>query len=311
MTVYLSSALSVHGGVLGQITYELRQHHVEYVLIDGTANPWIRDWAPIRCGDHYVKFRPKADTVRWPHLKVLEECFHQIEELGWVNWRGANGDSSTITDMVEDDFRVSFSNLILDGGNVMRSPDGKRAIVTEMALYDNIHHDYGGKGGKATFEELLEAEIIWIPAEPGDDLGHADGIVQWVDDNTVLLNNYGPAEDAELNDYEDHVAGILIENHLQAVEFPWFGYLAPDITEAEFREKFPLADDFNPGWGWAINFLHVDDLILYPTFGIEGDTETMETLAKWFPAHSLAPIDCQSISMEGGLVHCVTWTWEC
>lgn len=284
-TVYVTTALAEHGGIAPLLTHELRTHGVGVEFLPGTGNIWCRDWMPIKTpSGRFIKFQPKMDVARWPHM-----------EVGYA-WD---------IEAIPANCRV-FSTIVLDGGNVVRSPDGRRIIMTYQTALDN--------GGPAKFDaaalaELLEAEIIWIPAEPGDDLGHSDGIVAWIDDTHCFVNDYEAGNDWELDSYQDEVYAILQTEGIEPVPFPWHGDLAPEVAEWEFRRDHPLADDWNSGWGYAINFLHVDNLICYPTFGIEEDAAVMETLAKWFPDHSLAPIDCQFISLEGGLCHCVTW--EC
>ena len=282
-TVYLVPALSDHGGVAQVLAHELRVHGVCVDFLPGTRNIWCRDWMPIKTpSGKFVKFRPKMDLAKWPDM-----------DAGYA-WD---------IEAIPADKRV-FSDLILDGGNVVRSPDGKRVVMTYQTGLDN-----GGPGkfDGAKLAELLEAEIIWIPAEPGDALGHADGVVAWIDDTHCFVNDYSYAEDWEYDDYQDEVEAALKRAGVQPVFFPWF---YPDFdlpSEAEFRENFPLADEYNPAPGYAINFLHVDDMILFPTFYSDGDALTLETLSRWFPGHSLAPIDCRFISLEGGLLHCVTW----
>ena len=335
--VYVASALKDrYPDILTEIRHAVEHAGHGFSIVE-SSNIWIRDWMPIPVGDHFVKFRTKADTAKYPFLEVPNECFLLIaddldkvhKQMQWNDPRREHG-------------KLVVSDLILDGGNVVRSPDGKRCIVTYQFDRDNV-----GRGGsdsgqnfhnnKGELPQLLEAEVIAIPPEPGDTLGHADGIVAWIDDTHVFVNDYSGMDDPVWRDYEADVRLALHHAEILPVTFPWFGHLSPEMPEAEFREKFPLADDFNPGWGYGINFLRIDfptvhesrrkyqkaGLILYPTFGPSGhdldehnaceqdwetgDEQTRETLAKWFPGHSLAPIDCQAISMEGGLVHCVTW----
>jgi agmatine deiminase len=280
-TVYVTAALAEHAPGLSQtLTHELRTHGINVEIVTGTRNIWIRDWAPIGHGKRYVKFTPKANTHRWPSLQVDQDV-----------WGYLTGPCPT-------------SEIILDGGNVVRSPDGKRVIMTNKTFEDN-----GGDwhAMKDKLSGLLDADLIVIPPEPGDDLGHSDGVVAWIDDQRCFVNDYSAADDPEYDDYQDKLEAILRAAGVDPVPFPWFypGFKLP--SEAEFRERYPLGDEWNPAPGYAINYLHVGDLICYPTFGIDDDTQTMDTLARWFPDHSLAPIDCSGISMEGGLLHCVSW----
>ena len=269
--VYVTTSLANHGNVSQLLTHELRTHGIEVGYIEDTDNIWCRDWMPIKCGDHYVKFEPKFNEFKWPHLHVPVDC-----------WKFMPG--------------VQRSKIVLDGGNVVRSPDGGTVILTDAVFDDNSQ--------TSTIDLIqqlrvtLEADLVFLPVEPCDTLGHSDGIVAWIDETHVFVNDYQ-------DEYGENVTRILSNAGIEAVPFPWL-YEESHLDEHEFRMQFPLADDFNPAWGYAINFLHVDDLIVYPTFDSDGDVETMDTLAHWFPGHSLAPMDCKYISMLGGLCHCNT-----
>ena len=37
-------------------------------------------------------------------------------------------------------------------------------------------------------------QVIFIPVEPGDDTGHSDGMVRFVDEQTVVANDYSGIE---------------------------------------------------------------------------------------------------------------------
>jgi agmatine/peptidylarginine deiminase len=81
----------------------------------------------------------------------------------------------------------------------------------------------------------------------------------------------------------------------------------PKMTETQFRKKYPDADSFNPGWGYYINFLKVDNLVILPVFGIEEDQKAISLINKFYDNPELCLINCEDLSMEGGLIGCVTW----
>ena len=259
-------------GIFAKIEQAIENAGHELLVVDST-NIWIRDWMPIKCGNRYVKFEMKADVEKWPHLAVPDSAWSFLAP-------------------------VVPSEIILDGGNVVRSPDGRRVVMTEQTRQDNLATPFTCLPEQ--LETLLGAEIIWIPPEPGDDLGHSDGIVQWIDDRTVFLNDYR-------NEYGEILAGIFVEHGIRTVPFPWLADRMPEWTEKQFRALFPAGDDWNPGWGYYINYLRLDSAVLCPTFGeLVYDQYAIELLANTF-ACPVAPIDCSRLSLEGGLVHCVTW----
>ena len=268
--------------------------------VPGTGNIWIRDWMPIRCGDRFVKFRTKADTTKYPFLEVPRGCWHNIarERPGEIR------EGRWVPPMIVP---PDESDIILDGGNVVRSPDGKRVLMTAMALHDNINVQCG----KAGFEKLLDAEIVWLPIEPGDDLGHSDGIASWIDNDTVFVNDYRSMRDRECSCYSSALRRVLFDNGIECVPFPYAYDECRDLSEQRFRQEFPEADDFNPAWGYYVNFAKWTGsnhtVVCYPIFHHAKDRQCEDALLDAFPGCQCVGLDCSRLAMEGGLSHCISW----
>jgi len=82
------------------------------------------------------------------------------------------------------------SDLVVDGGNIVRLKN--RIICTDKIYSEN--KKWSELAVRAELRRCLEVdEIIVIPCEPYDIIGHADGMVQFIDDKTVLLNDYDAA----------------------------------------------------------------------------------------------------------------------
>ena len=281
--VYATEALNRYPAVLKAMDAALREVGVELRLFYGTKNVWCRDWAPVQVGSHFVKFGYKGAGLGYEAFPQLE-----VPPATW-NFLGP----------------VVESPIILDGSNIVRY--GHRVLMTEIVFKHNPQYERDEL--RKQLMDLLQAEIIFVPPEPGDDLGHTDGIFKWVDSHHVLMNDYRVMHDPVYRDYAHMVRGILRIHKIHAVPFPYFYDRCPELDEAAFRWKYPDADDLNPGWGYAINFLQVKGAILYPTFGIEDDEWTETCLWDAFPYAKLFPIDCADLSMEGGLVNCTTMNY--
>ena len=274
--VFVSSCLKDRYPILYHtLETNLLANGIDFEMITST-NIWCRDYLPIQTkSGNYVKFRYKTQGYDiYPQLKVEDE--------------------------IGDFPNVKYSDLILDGGNCQLY--GNRAIITNVVFDHNPQYDHLEIIAQLT--DLLEAEIIIIPPEPGDELGHADGIVRWLNQYYVLVNEY--QGDDEYDAYSIQLSRILKNHNLRAVSFPNMYHLRPQITEEEFRTHFPHGDAFNDGYGYAINFLRVKRLVFVPVFGIPEDIKTMETARTYFPDCSVIACDCREISREGGLMHCIT-----
>ena len=248
----------------------LEDNNVQVKLIENTQNIWCRDYMPIQVGDHFVKFR-YADSNFKHRRKPDPSCYKQFDPIP--------------------------SKILLDGGNVMRW--GDKAILTEMVMKDN-------PGLKVTqLEELLEAEVILIPVEPYDDLGHSDGILNLLSNDVILINNYDSQSQQYWHKYQRRLIKRLGGYAIRLL--PYAFDQTPHLTEKKFRKQFPFSDDFNPGFGYYQNFLLVKGVILLPKFNIGKDEVALEKMRELYPTFKIKQIDCSQLSMEGGLLHCVSW----
>lgn len=134
-------------------------------------------------------------------------------------------------------------------------------------------------------ENLLEAEVIIIPALSMryDMTGHADGMVRFLDENTVLGNRtHGK------NTLEKRIASILENHGISTVEFPYFDGKG---ISAE---------------GCYLNYLETDSHIFLPTFENETDREAADSAAAVF-RKTVVPVCIFEIAKYGGGLNCVSW----
>jgi len=271
MAIYVSKALRE---LYPEIVATLEKH-VKLVEID-SPNIWARDYMPLKIHGQYVKFKYKG-YEGFPQLQVDYRC-----------WAHLN---------------ARESDIILDGGNAVQ--DESTAFITEIVFTYNP--DVSVNHLKQFLQDTFCKKIIYIPVEPGDDLGHADGIIKFIDEKTVFINDYRSWINQSQYEYAIKLERVLKDNGFQFVQFPWAYSKCPQMTEAEFRRKYPYADDYNPGFGYYINYLQTPDHIFMPQFGIEEDESAMIIARRYFPDHEVVPVDCKDLSMLGGLMNCVTW----
>jgi hypothetical protein len=69
----------------------------------------------------------------------------------------------------------------------------RRCIVTDKVLRENPN--FGKDELLKVFRERLHVDdVIVIPKEPYDVVGHADGVVRFLDEGTVAINEPGPED---------------------------------------------------------------------------------------------------------------------
>lgn len=271
-----------------------------------TDNLWLRDFMPVQTGpSSFVKFVYQGYGMggldQFPWLRVQQ-----------YEWK-----------LKAFEGKVKQSRIRLDGGNVMYSPDRSLVLMTEMVFRHNLNIP---KAKLITrLEKLLNAHIVTIPVEPGDDIGHIDGCCVFTPTTHggsivgrksttarphVLLNNYRTMPRRSYQVYADKISEALLSANIDYTLFPYAYHRCPNITEHMFRRQFPQGDLLCPAFGYYINMLVFDGQISLPSFGIDEDTEALVMTKTFFPHHTVHQIDCRKLSMEGGLLNCITADYD-
>ena len=239
----------------------LHHYGLDWSLLPDTDSPfyiWARDYMPIQVSkDKFVRFNYSPD-----YLKKSPEY---------------KPDTSTILSTLG--LQVINSDIIIDGGNIISC--GDKVVMTDKIFRENPHYDRDMLID--TLSQLLEAEVVLIPEDHYDEYGHADGMVRFMGNDRVLLNNYCDFDKA-------------LRKRLLAALSPHF-----DIVELHYGAYTDRS--------WAyINFLHVGQHILIPMIGDKFGKMAFNQIADAFPQCKCHQIwDCDYIVREGGALNCSTW----
>ena len=261
--VYLAKGMTSEKYVdaTGHLLGTLHNHKVHWDCLPLTASPlhiWARDYMPVQISKNkFVRFKYSPDYLEdYPEYKP---------------------DTSAILSALGK--QVIDSDIIIDGGNVISC--GDKVIMTDKIFRENPHYDQDVLIG--TLCQLLEAEIVLIPEDYYDEYGHADGMVRYLGDGRVLLNNYCDFDKA-------------LRKRLLAALSPHF-----DITELHYGTYTEMS--------WAyINFLHVGKYIFIPMISDKLGETAFRQIADAFPQCECHPIHhYENIVHDGGALNCSTW----
>ncbi len=230
---------------------------------------WVRDYFPVRCSNGHVK--PKYQP------SYISRGESQSAELWVRKWLADN--------------KVGYRSLdlVIDGGNIIISPDFKTAILTERVFHDNS--DLLRDRVAAKISESFEVDnVAIIPSEPKDITGHADGMIRWINHDTILLNRYPTAFRTKLM---DSLVPKLPDN-VKIIEVPY----APS---AEEYSNFPSAI------GCYLNFLKTPKCCFIPNFNYAmRDIEVCNIISQFCEVPQFN-VESEAIARFGGVLNCITW----
>ena len=268
-TVYMSELLrSRYPETCKNLTDILEKHNVKYAFLKGTKDIWCRDYMPVQTeSGKLIQFKYDPSYLKGKY--EWEETRSDVKEVCRLNG-----------------IKAQFSDINIDGGNVLIC-DG-RAILSDRIFAENPDYDKDTLLSKLS--KLLECEIIIIPAINEDFTGHADGMVRFVDRDTILGNRLAD----EYKYWQKGMRKVLDTYHLNYIDVPF-------LTDMKDRNH-P-----NSAVGIYVNFLEVDSLIVAPAFGRDEDKEVVNILQKVFPDKYIETINYNDVAREGGLLNCTTW----
>lgn len=267
-TVYLSALLKTkYPDTCEKLIQILEKHHVKYGFLEGTKDIWCRDYMPIQTkSGKFIQFKYEPSYLKKDN--EWDESRSDVEEVCKLN-----------------DIDAEPSDINLDGGNVLLCDD--RAIISDRVFSEN--KDWNREKLVSELSRLLECEIIIIPAENDDMTGHADGMVRFVNRNTILGNKLAD----EYKYWRDGMQKVIDQYGLKYIDVPFFLPKDP---------KHPLS-----AIGVYVNYLEVNDLIVLPVFGRDEDEQVIRIIKSVFPERTIETIDYNDVAKEGGLLNCTTW----
>ncbi|WP_051287101.1 agmatine deiminase family protein [Algoriphagus mannitolivorans] len=244
---------------------ELNKQKVAFDFLPNTKDVWAVDYMPIQVGEKFVQFSYDPSYLKF---KKYEKTKSDVDGI----CAGLG-------------IQVQKSEIVLDGGNLVRS--AHQAFITDRIFEDNP--DWKRNDLLDELQSLLELDRLFLlPVQPGDFTGHADGMVRFVDEHTVLANDYSKEPKKFYEAYE-----IALHNTgLKVIKLPYnvYGNSSNDHANGDY-----------------INYLQMEKVIFVPVFGFDEDDEVLEILNQVFPNHSIIPIEANDLARNGGILNCISW----
>ena len=181
------------------------------------------------------------------------------------------------------------SDLLNDGGNFVDDYAGN-VVISRKFLRDNALDE---DAGRDRIKKITGAtNIAFIEADEQGGLEHADGVVAFIDGNTLVINSYP----------EDTVYAAALRSDLLAG--------LPGVTIYEIVTPYDGSKIYDQRFGSACglytNMLVTPHRIYLPQFGIPEDAEALANVRKW-TSREVVPVQSRQVCNMGGGVRCMSW----
>jgi len=266
--LYLADSLNQKKYLLFLERFEnvLRENSIHYEFLKGTRDIWAVDYMPVQLQkDKFFQFKYDPDYLKYK------------------KYENTKSDGNAICESI--DIKSSKSDIVLDGGNVVRSAN--KVIMTNKVFSENPY--IPEKQLILNLKSLFDVDkIVFIPVEKSDFIGHADGMVRFINEDKVFINKYSDKD----RKFERVLKDCLYNADLDWVEMPYNPYKNDTNLSAK---------------GIYINYLQMKDVIILPTFGLPEDDEALGIVKEYFKDYTISTINCEEIAAEGGVLNCISW----
>ncbi len=240
----------------------------DILLVVDLYDIWMRDFTTVN------PHAPVQFTYTWASMTKSESQEVQGSFAAFADRYGIKREST---------------DFIIDGGNIVDNYAG-RVITTTRFMEDN---DLNYEEAKETLMELLDASEIAILEPDEEVLAHSDGMVSWIDENTLLINDY--------SNHPEFRALILDE----------LEYAFPNVeiieVPVEYKTNPPGEwEGFESACGINLNATLTYENIYVPTFNMPHEQEAL-TIIEENTSRKLIPVNAEGVCAIGGSVRCLTW----
>lgn len=238
-------------------------HDIEMTVIPNLADLWVRDFGVIET-PHGVFAPIYAPSYHRQHETYLRGGVEEFRRKFWPE--------------------AQELDLVLETGNFVSN--GKVAILCDKVLSDN-------KTTKDELQHRLEplglSEIILLPREPYDVIGHADGMVCLLDGGRLLCS-LGHSLQATRQKSAARKSLEELERHFDIQIIP---------------NSYTSGDTFS-AVGCQVNLLNLPDKILVPIYGLPNEDSILFTIQS-YSQKTVYPIPAQDLAQYGGVLHCAVF----
>lgn len=266
--VYLADSLhKTYPEFANDLVQKLKENKIGFDFLPGTKDVWAVDYMPIQVTkNRFVRFSYKPDYL-----------------VSTKQWTKTISDVDAICNSIG--IKTIKSDIILDGGNISKWKN--KVLMTTKVFLEN--RDKSELQLIEEIKNLLEIdELVFVPIEKGDWLGHSDGMARFLDINSVLINDY------KVDKPKNHIdfLAALHNAKLKWNIIPFTCHLNQDPDDAT---------------GLYLNYLELENHLFLPIFNQKSDQLAIDRIKEFFPLKKIIPIVGTEPAKNTGIINCLTW----
>lgn len=197
--------------------------------------------------------------------------------------------------------RLHPIDLVLEGGSI--ESDGQGAILTtsQCLLTSTRNPSLDRAGVESALGKWLGAtQVHWLDHGylAGDDTdSHIDTLARFCDERTIAYVACDDPGDEHFAELRDLAAQLRSMRDRAGAPYTLRSLPMPRPCYDPDGQRLPAT---------YANFLIINGAVLVPTYDDPADEAALAILAECFPGREIVGIDCRSLVLQHGSLHCVT-----
>ena len=246
-----------------------------YFFIAYLEDIWVRDFAPIQSDTSYLKLKFNPSYESKTNNKFIDRSFLDfLKELQLNN--------------------LEFVDLYLEGGNFIHNGNGT-AIITDKIYRQNKLKT--PQEIELLIKDKLSIEnLVIVPTEPWDRTGHIDGMMRWIDNKRLLINDY---QSIYPNTKFYKKLNSCLDRQLPDVKKIILPYVP---TSTQHKGWYSAAGNY-------INYLRTKNRVYIPVFGNAIEPKMKQIYQQIFN-NKISFISSNVLAKYGGLLNCISWNYN-
>ena len=183
------------------------------------------------------------------------------------------------------ELKLKKSKYFLDGGNFVDYED--KVIISNRFIEDNLFQN--PQKAKKYIKNKTNKKYISIIPYDDEIMGHADGMVMFVESNKIFVNRYAEP-------FRSKLLQILQDDFPKSIQ----------IIEMDSKPETKRFDNFYSACGIYVNSVVTNRYIYMPMFDLDLDEKNLKLVQK-NTKKQVIPIQVKDICFMGGSVRCLTW----
>lgn len=208
---------------------------------------------------------------------------------------------SPLVKRIFSSYRLIKTNMILEGGSIESNGAGVLLTNTQCLLEKNRNPHLSQDEIESKLKEYFGLDsVLWLTQGylAGDDTdSHIDTLARFISEDTIAYITCDDKQDEHFESLKSMEAELRALKQSNGEPYKLIPLPFTQAIYDERGQRLPAS---------YANFLFVNGGLLVPTYGDKNDKKALEILSLALPTRRVVGVDCRSLILWHGSLHCVS-----